>query len=94
MSPMRPRCTPSGLTARNVRSWLVPAIPWTGRASHCADFSLQYKIAAAPAAADVNSVVERFTFAALADDRATTLEIDLVNGVVLERARARLRAAV
>jgi hypothetical protein len=34
ISPTIPLWTPSGLTAKNVRSWLVPATPYTGRASH------------------------------------------------------------
>lgn len=33
ISPTSPRWTPSGLTAKKVRSWLVPGFPHTGSAS-------------------------------------------------------------
>lgn len=56
ISPTIARWTPSGFTARKVRSWLVPGIPKTGRASHCAVVWLAAKNVV-PAAADARASV-------------------------------------
>ena len=44
-SPTRPLCTPSGLTAKNVLSRLVPGTPYTGILSHCTTPFLDSKVA-------------------------------------------------